>query len=155
MTPSLAEQIIEVVIARHAAERPVSIPALEVDRVMDLEAPSLPWNGLVGYYEGWPDEQEGRDDQLEERRLVLVFYLYGQPTSGVRATLATDPMACWIVQQLCGEVGAESPFFGLADRIQPGPRRSQLAKGGVALCWTELQINVDTSHLTTDLTRRA
>jgi hypothetical protein len=132
---------------------------LERDRVFDLEQPDLPALLLNAYEERLPRAQEAGldsapDDGSEERALVLHFELYAQGAGGAAASLATDAMAVWIVRQLCGEVGSASPFYGLADRIRPGARMSQLAKAVPAYCMTGLEIIVSTSYLTTDLTRR-
>lgn len=158
-TTSVAEQIIAVVVARLAVGRPATIPPLERDRVMDLEQPQLPAMLLQAYEERLSRAQEAGldqdpDDGSEERSLALHFGLYAQAGEGKTATQATDAMAVWIVQQLCGEVGSDSPFFGLADRVRPGVRTSVLAKAAGPFCMTALEIIVSMSYLTKDLTRR-
>jgi len=156
---SVAEQIIAIVVTRLADGRPAAIPPLERDRVIDLEQPSLPAMLLQAYEERLSRAQEAGldqapDDGSEERSLALHFGLYAQAGEGKTATQATDAMAVWIVQQLCGEIGSASPFYGLADRIRPGARLSQLAKAGAPFCITALEIIVSMSYLTSDLTRR-
>jgi len=158
-TTSVAEQVIAIVVSRLAAGRPIGIPPLERDRVMDLDQPSLPAMLLAAYEERLPRAQDlgiekDADDGVEERSLALHFGLYAQAGEGQSATQATDAMAVWIVRQLCGEVGSESPFYGLADRLRPGARMSQLAKAAAPFCVTALEIIVSTSYLTNDLTRR-
>lgn len=160
---SIAEQVIAVALARLSEGRPAGVPALQRDRVFDLEtgpdASDLPAMLLVGYEEKLPVAREmGVDpspcDRDETRSLVLQFALYGQAGEGRTATQATDLMAAWIVARLCGEVGRDSPFYGLADLVRPGPRVSQLAKAAMPFCLTGLEIIVSTSYLTDDLTRR-
>jgi hypothetical protein len=158
-TTSVAEQIIAIVTTLLSTGRPGGIPELERDRVFDLEHPDLPAMLLTAYEERLSRAQEAGvdqdpDDGSEERALVLGFELYAQAGPGLTATQATDAMAVWIVQRLCGEVGSTSVFFGLADRIRPGARISQLAKAAPPFCATGLEIIVSTSYLTHDLTRR-
>lgn len=159
MAASISEQIIAIVATLLGTGRPAGIPQMERDRVFDLEQPDLPALLLSAYEERLSRAQEANldqdpDDCSEERSLVLHFELYAQGSAGQAASLATDAMAAWIVQQLCGEVGATSPFYGLADRVRPGIRTSQLAKSVPPFCATALEIIVSTSYLTNDLTRR-
>lgn len=158
-TTSIAEQVIAIVVTRLDQGRPAGIPQLEQDRIFDLQNPDLPALLLNGYEERLPRAEEAGldtapDDGSEERSLALYFGLYAQAGEGKTATQETDAMAVWIVRQLCGEVGSASPFYGLADRIRPGPRGSQLAKASPPFCLTGFEIIVSTSYLTNDLTRR-
>lgn len=160
---SVAEQVIAVAGPLLLTSRPAAVPAFERDRVIDLETDALPSGFrallLAAYEERIPAAQElGVEncpmDGSEERSVRLHFLLYGQAEEGKTATQATDLMACWIVDRLCGEIGSASPFFGLADSINPGARTSRLAKASAALCVTAFEIIVSTSYLTNDLTRR-
>ena len=145
------ESILSAYITALNTGRPASVPAIERDRWIDVEAgpTSTPVIALTGW-EDEPHADQEADRPLDMRRARLVFEIYASTTTLVSAVTIVDDALAWIGSK-CGPIDSGSIATVGAVRLTFLKRAVVVAKGNSLRCLAEVAI--DYRNLVTDLTR--
>lgn len=131
--------------------RPASVPAIERDRWIDVEAG--PTSTPVVALTGWEDEpvpDQNADRNVDWRRARLVFEIYASTTATTTAMATVDAALEWIGSK-CGPVDTGSLATAGAVRLVFLKRALVVAKGNTVRCLAEVAI--DYRNTINDLTR--
>lgn len=131
--------------------RPVTVPAIERDRWIDVEAgpASTPAVAVTGW-EDEPVPDQNPDRNLDLRRAKVVFEIYASTTPTATAAASIDAALEWIGSK-CGPVDAGALASAGAHRLTFGKRAAVVGKGNTMRCLAEVAI--DYRNLVNDLTR--
>lgn len=143
-TPSLPEQILAAMATRLADTRlapaggadpldPIRQPALEQDRVIDLELEDLPAR-ILSPVASAPRPQQEWNRVIDERLLTLRIALRAAPVGELTGRQVADQMLVWAVQRTCGPVTPTSAFYGLCTCITQGETTYHYEKTAPGAC---------------------
>ena len=142
---TIVEQILATMATQLNTSRPTGIPAVERDRVIDLEPEELP-SMILGWAKDGPHEDKGKSHVLDHRQLSVQIAIRAAAGSGLTASQAADAMVAWAVKKLCQAATADSPFHGIAHSIRQGEKACVMAKAGRPYCLVILELIVDYQH---------
>jgi hypothetical protein len=162
-TLSLPEQILAVMAARLADTRPapgagadpldpIRQPALEQDRVIDLELEDLPAR-ILSPVASAPRPQQNWNRVIDERLFTVRLALRAAPAGELSGRQVADQMLVWAVQRTCGPVTPASAFYGLCTCITQGETTYHYEKTAPAACMIVVDLLVSYWSAVEDPTR--
>jgi len=131
--------------------RPASVPVIERDRWIDVEAG--PTSTPVVALSGWEDEPESdQNDErvLDLRRAKVIFEIYASTSPTTAASAAIDAAVEWIGSK-CGPQDSGTLAIANAHRLTLLKKAAVVGKDNTMRCL--LEVAIDYRNLVNDLTR--
>jgi hypothetical protein len=143
-TASLPEQILAAMATELADARPspgsgsdpldpIRQPALEQDRVIDLDLTELP-SRILSPVASAPRPQQEWNRVIDERLFTARLALRAAPVGSLTGRQVADQMLVWAIQRTCGPITPTSAFHGLCTSITQGETTYHYEKAAPGAC---------------------